>query len=90
MTTIQEYASKLAVLEHRSILAEGMEGPPMACFSLVREYRRSIFFGWAKDDPDSPIADAIRNGTPEQEVEESFNSSYNDMLAVLWKLDGVA
>jgi len=85
MITIQEYASKLAVLEHRSILAEGLDG-----LNTIRDYRRAIFFEWAKDDKDSPLAEAIRNGTPEQEVEESFNSSYNDMLRVLWKLDGVA
>jgi hypothetical protein len=88
--TIEEYASKWAVVEHQALAKLGREpqhySHPARDF-YIREDRRKIFFEWAKDDPESPIADALRDGTDPSKVEKAFGEAYLAMLQILWKLD---
>jgi hypothetical protein len=88
--TIGEYASKWAVVEHNALKNLGSNSRMPSTHEeavLIRVERRTIFFEWAKDDPESPIAEALKNGTDEDSVEDEFNSAYGDMLQILWKLD---
>lgn len=78
--TIEEYASKWAVVEHRAVAEYDKE--------FCTPSRQSIFYRWAVDDPDSPIAAALKAGTPEQEVEGQFHAAYQDMLALLARMEG--
>lgn len=88
--TIGEYASKWAVVEHNALKNLGGDARmPVTTFDsvVIRQERRSIFYEWAKADPDSPIADALNRGIDEDKVEKTFCDAYNDMLQILWKLD---
>jgi hypothetical protein len=91
--TIGEYAEKWAVVENRAL--EKISNPPSnrkSGFCSVnplqyefRSWRLEIFYEWAKDDKDSPIAEALRNGVPNDEVFGEFENAYSDMLAILHK-----
>ena len=79
--TIEEYASKWAVVEHRAVAEYDYK-------EFCTPSRRDIFYRWAVDDPDSPIAAALKAGTPEQEVAEKFDAAYQDMLTLLDRMEG--
>lgn len=77
--TIEEYAMKWATVDH---------GATLNCPEYIAPSRRQIFFQWAVADPDSPIAAALKAGTPEQEVEGQFDAAYDLMLAMLRRMEG--
>lgn len=79
MITIEEYASKWATVDHRAALK---------CPEYIAPSRRQIFFQWAVADPDSPIAAALKDGVPEQEVETQFDDAYDQMLNILARMEG--
>ena len=79
--TIEEYASKWAVVEYRAVAEYDYK-------EFCTPSRQSIFYRWAADDPDSPIAAALKDGVPEQEVEAQFDAAYQDMLAILSRMEG--
>jgi hypothetical protein len=85
--TIGEYASKWAVVEHNALNNMGRIVRGHEEEVIIRTERRTIFYQWAKDDPESPIAAALKRGIDEDSVESVFNNAYGDMLEMLWKFD---
>jgi hypothetical protein len=79
--TIGEYAAKWAIVEHRAL----EKIPNNQLDYIFRSGRLEIFYEWAKDDKESPIAEALRNGVPDEQVYEEFSNTYGDMLAILHK-----
>ena len=77
--TIEEYAMKWATVDH---------GATIKTPEYIAPSRRQIFFQWAVADPDSPIAAALKAGTPEQEVETQFDAAYDLMLSMLRRMEG--
>jgi hypothetical protein len=80
--TIGEYAEKWAVVESRAL--EKLPNPQPFQYEF-RSWRLEIFYEWAKDDKDSPIAEALRDGVPDDQVFGEFSNAYSDMLAILHK-----
>lgn len=80
MMTIEEYASKWAVVEHRAVMEHD-------CNDFSSPSRQEIFYQWAVADKDSPIYWAILAGQDQMAVKEKFDTAYEQMLTLLERFD---
>ena len=74
---LDQYAAKWATAEH-----QGTKRPSDYIGSA-----KSVFFEWARDDKDSPVAKLMSVGVSEDTVKSLFDNAFKDQLELLRKLD---